>query len=110
MDAAKDKGDATVPSPSILYPYQTIINAVFSPGGNYLLLHTLSTSKEGRSRNLFLVRLEDMQIRKVSGLDAEEIMVGALGLNYAINIEWNTDELIIGTKDGIKTFEFAAGN
>ena len=58
---------------------------------------------------LFLIRLEDMQIRKVSGLDAETIMVGAMGSKYAINIEWNTDELIIGTQDGIKTYEFAAG-
>lgn len=108
MDDAKEKEDATAFSLSVLYPYQTLINAAFSPDGNYLLLHTSSTSVEGRSRNLFLIRLEDMQIRKVSGLDAETIMVGAMGSKYAINIEWNTDELIIGTQDGIKTYEFAA--
>ena len=95
---------------SLMYPYQTIINTVFSPDGNYLLLHTLSNSAKDKSRNLFLVRLEDMGIKKISGLNAEEIMVGAMGSNYAINIEWNTDELIIGTKDGIKTFEIVAGN
>ena len=103
-DDEQNKEGAAGPSLSVLYPYQTLLNAVFSPDGNYLLLHTSSTSKEARSRNLFLVRMADMEIRKVSGLDAEEIMVGAMGFSYAINIEWNTDELIIGTKDGIRTF------
>ena len=69
----------------------------------------MGNSVEGKSRNLFLVRLEDMAIQKVSGLDAEKIMVSSLGMNYPMNIEWNTDELIIGTDDGIKTFEFTAG-
>lgn len=94
---------------SLLYPYQSILHAVFSPDGNYLLLNTSSTSVEGRSRNLFLVRLEDMTIKPITGLNAEDINVGAMGANYAINIEWNTNELIIGTKDGIKTFTFSDG-
>ena len=82
---------------------------MFSPDGRYLLLHTVSNSPEGRSRNLFLVRLEDRTLRKVSGLDPEKIMVGSPGMNYPMNIEWNTEELIIGTDDGIKTFAFTAG-
>ena len=94
---------------SALYPYQTIYNAVFSPDGNYLLLHTLDDSVKGSTRNLFLLRLEDMALRKVSGLDAEKILVSVFGRNYPMNIEWNTDELIIGTDDGIRTFEFTAG-
>jgi len=94
---------------SLLYPYQTILNAVFSPDGRYLLLNTSGDTANGRSRNLFLVRLEDMSIRKVSGLDAEKIMVANPGRNYPISIEWNTDELIIGTDDGIRTYEFTAG-
>lgn len=95
---------------SMHYPYQTILNTVFSPDGNYLLLNTMSSSAEASVRNLFLVRLEDMAILPVTGLNAADINVGALGMNYAINIEWNTDELIIGTSDGIKTFTFASGN
>ena len=70
----------------------------------------MSSSTEERSRNLFLIRLEDMTLQKVSGLDAEKIRVGSLGLDYPMNIEWNTDELIIGTDDGVKTFEFTPGN
>ena len=88
---------------------QTILNAVFSPDGNYLLLNTVGNSIAAQNRNLFLIRLEDMAMLEVSGLNAEDIQVGNLGLNYAINIEWNTDELIIGTSDGIKTFEFVPG-
>ena len=106
---AKDRGKEATAMLSLLYPYQTILNAVFSPDGNYLLLNTMGNSVEGKSRNLFLIRLEDMSIQKVSGLDAEKIMVSSLGMNYPMNIEWNTDELIIGTDDGIKTFEFTAG-
>ena len=94
---------------SLLYPYQAILNAVLSPDGHYLLLHTVSNTTEGRSRNLFLVRLEDMAVRKVSGLDAERIQTGQPGRNYPMNIEWNTEELIIGTDEGIRTFVFTAG-
>ena len=95
---------------SPVYPYQNILNAVFSPDGNYLLLNTISNSLNGRSRNLFLLRLEDMALRQVSGLDAGKILVSALGRDYPMNIEWNTDELIIGTDEGIRTFEFTAGS
>ena len=72
-------------------------------------LYAINNSKEGRSRNLFLIRLDDMALRKVSGLNAEKIRVLTLGLDYPMNIEWNTDELIIGTDDGIKTFTFTEG-
>ncbi len=95
---------------SPVYPYQNILNAVFSPDGNYLLLNTISNSLNGKSRNLFLLRLEDMTLRQVSGLDAGKILVSALGRDYPMNIEWNTDELIIGTDEGIRTFEFTAGS
>ena len=103
----REEGKSMQLSP--LYPYQTILNAVFSPDGHYLLVNAINNSKEGRSRNLFLIRLDDMALRKVSGLNAEKIRVLTLGLDYPMNIEWNTDELIIGTDDGIKTFTFTEG-
>ena len=83
------------------HPYQEILKAVFSPDGHYLLLHT-----QGDSRNLLLVRLEDMKALKVSGLDPEEINSGARAKSYPVCIEWNTEALIIGTKDGIRAFTF----
>ena len=94
---------------SIDFPYQAIYNTVFSPDGNYLLLNTVSSSSEGISRNLYLVRIEDLSARKVSGLDAEDIMLGSKAAKFPMVIEWNTDELIICTSGGIRAFEFTAG-
>lgn len=86
------------------YAYQEIHKAVFSPDGHYLLLHAL-----GDSANLLLVRLEDMAVVKVGGLDAVDINSGAMARKYPVCIEWNTDALIIGTKDGIRPFTFDTG-
>ena len=94
-------------APNLEYPYQQIQHVILSPDGHYVLLNTISNSREGRSRDLFLVRLDDLAVRKITGLDAGSIPVGPLGKPYDINIEWNTDDLIIGTDDGIKTFRFA---
>jgi hypothetical protein len=94
---------------SHFYPYQTIYSATFSPDGRYLLVHTLSNSTVGDSRNLFLIRLEDMTLRKVSGLAAEKIPLSLSAGKYPMNFEWNTDELIIGTDEGIRTFAFTDG-
>ena len=94
---------------TIDFPYQTIYNIEFSPDGNYLLLNTVSATREGMARNLYLVRIEDLSARKVSGLDAKDIMLGSKAKRFPMNIEWNTDELIICTSDGIRAFEFTAG-
>ena len=92
---------------SYVFPYQIILHAVLSPDGHYLLLNALNNSIEkGRSHNLYLLRLDDLSVRKVEGLDADKILYGPLGKSYAINIEWNTDELIIETEEGIKTYTF----
>ena len=88
------------------YPYRTILNVILSPDGHYALLNTSGTSREGHSRDLFLVRLDDLAVRKVGGLDAGKILVGPLAGPYQINIEWNTEDLIIGTDDGIRTYRF----
>ena len=52
------------------------------------------------------MRLDDLAVRKVGGLDAGKILVGPLAGPYQINIEWNTEDLIIGTDDGIRTYRF----
>ena len=79
---------------------------MLSPDGNYLLLNTISESLHEKARHLFLVRLDDFAMREVNGINPDEILVGSLGMKYAINIEWNCDTLIIGTKEGIKTYQF----
>ena len=102
-----DDGKQGIANYSIMYPYQMIYNAVFSPDGHYLLVKSLCTSVEsGRTQNLYLIRLDDFSIRKVEGLDAEKILSGIMGRDYPINIEWNSDEIIVGTEDGIKTYTF----
>lgn len=91
-------------------PYQTVLNAVLSPDGNYVLLSTYYITMEGEQiRNLYLVRLNDMTVQKVRGIDAESIQVRSQA-SYPICIEWNTDELIVGTRDGVKTYEFVSGS
>ena len=84
--------------------YQEIHKAVFSPDGHYLLLHAL-----GDSANLLLVRLEDMAVVKVGGLDAVDINSGVMSRRYPVCIEWNAYVLVIGTKDGIRPFTFDTG-
>ncbi len=92
--------------PNPYYPYQTIQNMVLSPDGHYVLVFTSAQSIDSESRNLYLIRLDDLAIREISGLDANEILFGPLTKHYPIVIEWNAEDLIIGTNDGIKTFRF----
>ena len=106
VESDEKAAETTIGMLSIAYPYQVILNTVLSPDGNYLLLNTISESLHEKARHLFLVRLDDFAMREVNGINPEEILVGALGMKYAINIEWNCDTLIIGTKDGIKTYQF----
>lgn len=49
---------------------------------------------------------DDLALRKIEGLSAENIPVKALGRKYPMNIEWITDELIIGVDDGIRLYRF----
>lgn len=92
------------------YPYQTLANAVLSPDGNYLLLSAHYFNQQGEwIRNLYLVRLNDMAVERIRGIDPESVQ-RVQKTSYPIGIEWNTDELIINTKDGIKTFTFVAGS
>lgn len=101
-----EEGETQLIHTDLDYPYQLILNIILSPDGHYAMLNTSAQSMDGNSRNLFLVRLDDLAVRKISGLDASDIQVGAMAGTYQIMIEWNTDDLIIGTKSGIKTYRF----
>lgn len=90
-------------------PFQVILTSVLSPDGHYVLLNTMnhgSRDNPETSRHLYLVRLDDLAIKEIWGIDPSAIQVGALGANYKPVIEWNTDTLIIGTSDGIQAYEF----
>lgn len=92
--------------PNPYYPYQTIQNMVLSPDGHYVLVFTSAQSIDSESRNLYLIRLDDLAVREISGLDANEILFGPMTKHYPIVIEWNAEDLIIGTNDGVRTFRF----
>lgn len=84
-------------------PYLTIAWACLSPDGHYALI--LARNDETQEANLFMLRLEDMELRAVKGLSAADIAVG-VSARYRPVIEWNGDILIIGTKEGPQTYRF----
>ncbi len=88
-------------------PFRCIEYAVMSPDGNYLLAVTVSTDDPiaDYTREVCMIRLSDLAVRKVDGPDARSIALGAY-LNWRRAIEWNTDTLIIVTDTGVKTYQF----
>ena len=87
-------------------PYRGIEYAVMSPDGNYLLAVTKSTTgpKPDITRDVLLIRLSDLAVRKVDGPDAMSIVLGAQ-LNWRRAIEWNTDTLVIVTAAGADNYQ-----
>ena len=95
-----------------LLPYRCIDYAVMSPDGNYLLAVTCSTEAPMADpvRDLLMIRLSDLAVRKVDGPDAKSIILSTF-LGWRRAIEWNTDTLIIATVDAsndcsVKTWQF----
>lgn len=89
-------------------PFQTIAKMAMSPDGRYALLLTINygtPENPTTSRHLYLVRLDDLAVREVAGIDPKSIPLSALA-NYKPMIEWNTDTLLIGTSDGVQAYRF----
>ena len=111
VDAATENYKKIEPKPKYSVcaglPFRCIEYAALSPDGRYLLAETASTEKPGEysTRELCLIRLSDLAVRKVDGPDAQDIAMGAY-YEYSKGIEWNTDTVVIATMDGIKTFRF----
>ncbi len=98
-----------------LFPYQLISEITLSPDGKYLLLCTSDRTHDlsGGTWKLLLVRLEDLEVRNVTGINAEELMVNSSGMYGASDelMEWNSDLLImsmVSVTGGIRAFTFAA--
>ncbi len=90
-------------------PVQFILKTALSPDGRYALMLTLdygTNENPTTSRHLYLVRLDDLSVREVSGIDPIDIRVGDMSVNFRPVIEWNTDTLLIGTKDGVQAYRF----
>ena len=89
-------------------PFQAILTAVLSPDGHYLLLYTAdygTREAPETTRHLYLVRLDDLSMREVWGVDPADIQTGPAS-GYPPMIEWNTDALLIGTSDGVQAYRF----
>ena len=93
-------------------PYEAVSQRIYhiletvrlSPDGHYALLLTLDSVDQ--ARHLYLVRLDDMTMKEISGLDPQMIKTGVMSVNYMPVIEWNSDTLIINTQEGVGTYRF----
>ena len=83
------------------FPYYVIQKALLSPDGFYVLFLTRNGQDDA---HLFLVKLDTLEVREVSGIDPLVIPVAALA-KYPPIIEWNSSTLVIGTDNGIEMFE-----
>ena len=92
-------------------PYHIISAMWLSPDGQYLLMHTSASENCDAAkpllRRMYLLRIEDLTLREVRGLDmSDQTLMGAASVYYRPIIEWNCDTLIIRTRDGINTYRF----
>ncbi len=84
-------------------PYEAIFEYELSPDGNYALILTKDIS---RNDHLYMLRLATFELKEVKGIDPSTIEVAAFAKKYQPIIEWNTETLIIITREGIETYEF----
>lgn len=84
------------------FPYYAIQKVLLSPDGFYALFLTRNGQDDAR---LFIVGLDTLDVREVSGIDPLTIPVAAMA-KYSPIIEWNSNTLVIGTENGIEMFEF----
>ena len=103
--ALSESVDAWAADPEAGAPYQAILTARLSPDGQYLILLTQKSAEEGKAeaRTLYLVRLSDLAIREVSGLETDRIRTQSD--LFPPVFEWN-DGLIVECDDGIQRYAF----
>lgn len=97
---------------SLEIPFHEILQSIMSPDGHYVLLLTNNCGSRdneiefSKRRHLYLLRLDDLSIREVHGVNAGDIAFGVLWGGMR-SIEWNTDTLIINTaSDGMRAYQF----
>lgn len=86
-----------------VYPYHIIMSVKLSTDGHYLLLYT---RKKDSTRHLYLVRLDDLTLREIAGIDPENIYTGSQA-SYKPDIEWNGDTLLLVTDEGRVAYRFS---
>jgi len=103
--------EATVKQATLdtLLPFHALLSMEISPDGHYALLLTaeFGTAEEAiATRHLYLVRLSDLAMKEVSGVDPHSILVGSLGANFKPIMEWSTGAILINTTEGIHSYKF----
>ena len=74
------------------FPYRYIFNTAMSPDGNYLLVNANGLP----DFTLFMIRLEDLAIRRVEIPEEENFLRRlAMTAERSAGIEWNTENLLI---------------
>ena len=74
------------------FPYRYIFDTAMSPDGNYLLVNANGLP----DFTLFLIRLEDLAIRRVEVPEEENFLRRlAISAGRSAGIEWNTENLLI---------------
>lgn len=83
-------------------PYHTIEQAAFSPDGHYAILLTASTADQATESelNLYLLRMQDMEIKKISMPESVELS------DVRVPIEWRNDTLLLGADNQLRCFRF----
>ena len=97
-DAEENPEDSSI----LDFPCQVILNSVLSPDGQYLLLYTRNHIAYNLDHKLLLVRLSDLAVRQIQGIDAEQI---GTDLGNVLYMEWNTNQLIIRLQDGFHSYQ-----
>lgn len=108
-DFNADASDAEKVKYKLGLPFQIILASTISPDGHYVMLLSSDYGTEDNPTSTYhlnIVSLDDLTVKEVTGIDPSDILFGTLGAKYAPVIEWNTDTLIIGTKDGILAYQF----
>ncbi len=91
-----------IPKKDLQTAYYAIYLMRLSPDGYYAL--ALARDRMADTKKLLLIDLENMTYKEVGGIDA-----GSIDLSLMDNdpvIEWNSDVLLVTTKEGIKTYAF----
>ena len=73
-----------------------------SPDGQYALLLV----SHNAAYSLLMLRLSDMALRTVEGIDASEILFDNQANEYPAVIDWNADTLTILTHSGLQLYRF----
>ena len=92
----------TIPEKDRIIAYYALFLMRLSPDGGYAL--AVAGDRQTDTRKLLLIDLEKMTFREVGGIDADTVNLSLMEQDPVI--EWNSDVLLITTKDGIETYAF----